>query len=73
MRNKIKYTTKIPDNIKYLARNEDGRLWGHKSKCRKIEQGIWYTREDKVLLRPDDPRYTFIKWEDEEPFEVKRR
>jgi len=67
---------KIDDKYKWLARDEDGELWAFVAKPYKSIEvdercGIWNgCHEDYFEVEEKDDTYSFVKWNDEEPFAI---
>lgn len=63
---------KIDDKYKWLARDKDGRLCGFDNKPFKIENEWDIDSGLADYIKETDSTYSFIKWEDEEPYEIPR-
>lgn len=69
---------KIDDKYKWLARDENGRLWVFEEKSFKRElyrtKNIWdiikNSKTEIDLIEETDSTYSFIKWEDEQPVSI---
>lgn len=60
-------------NFKYVAREEDGYIYAFYSKPKKdLEFGLWESKEELWSIDGlfKDCKFSFIKWEDEEPWSV---
>lgn len=58
----------------WITRDSDGELWWYKKKPTKGTVGSWLDRSGSALeISSPFPqcKFDFIKWEDEEPWEVK--
>lgn len=58
----------------WIARDSDGKLWWYKNKPTRGTVGAWIARSCSAAdISGAFPqcRFDFIKWEDEEPWEVK--
>lgn len=61
---------KIDDKYKWLARDLDGFLYAYVDKPEKLH-GFWGAGDgDSELIRESYSTYSFIKWEDKEPFSI---
>ena len=50
----------------YIARDEDGMLYAHRTNPRRYTNGCWVSGYLKVEVKKD--LFQFIQWEDEEPY-----
>lgn len=62
----------LNDGYKFVARDEDGELYGFKKEPEK-EETIWYGGLlfcclDFII----DSSFGFVKWEDDEPYEIEK-
>lgn len=63
---------KIDDKYKWLARDENRKLWSYDDKPFK-EFNRWTNFNGAAIeIKETDSTYSFIKWEDEEPYEIPR-
>lgn len=53
----------------YLARDEDGELYLFLEEPIKDET-VWYDSENGMVIVISKQLFSFIKWEDEEPYEI---
>ena len=66
---------KIDDKYKWLARDKNGDLISYTRKpVKKIELGEWFNFISAThrYVGESDDTYSFIKWEDDEPYEISR-
>ena len=62
----------LPEWANWLARNKGGKLWVFEHHPTKMSE-IWFVREGALdIINEVDDRYAHIKWEYEEPTQVKR-
>lgn len=65
---------KIDDKYKWLARDENGELWAYFNKPEKVSSvKMWEDPIDlscEMIPENKDEKYSFIKWEDERPWDV---
>lgn len=54
----------------WIARDKDGTLWWFENKPKEKFIDVWYTTFIELSAFPQC-KFDFIKWEDEEPWEVK--
>lgn len=60
------------NNYKYIARDGSGNLFLYKEKPNKHKHGKFWNEYEKALeLDCFDSLFQFIKWEDEEPYNIK--
>lgn len=57
----------VPDDYKYMARDEDGRLFIYKERPRKGRE-IWLYYTELFGIHNAKVRFPMVKWEDEEPW-----
>lgn len=56
---------------KYIARDEDGFLYVYKEKPSKNES-VWGTFYSHKKVGKVEDLFTFVEWEDEEPFSIEK-
>ena len=62
----------VDEEFRYIARDTDNELWLYSEKPVKVDgiYGYWTSFHEKRNL-PFDKLFQFIKWEDEEPYDIK--
>lgn len=59
----------IPDDYKYMARDEDGMLFAYKERPRKRSE-IWICGSELFEIYKAKVRFPMVKWENKEPWLV---
>nr|DAO24871.1 MAG TPA: hypothetical protein [Caudoviricetes sp.] len=57
----------VPDDYKYMARDEDGRLFIYKERPRRGSE-MWIYDSEWFGIHKVKVRFPMVKWEDEEPW-----
>ena len=62
----------IKDNTKisYIARDKDGTLFLYDSEPHKSKANDWWLGKGSTPFTPFNKMFSFIKWEDEEPYSI---
>lgn len=63
----MKLTELVEDGFKYIARDHDGDLYAFRAKPEKRTK-VWISFDIHRLV--NNPELDFIKWEDEEPYNI---
>ena len=59
-------------SLVYIARDLDGELWAYEHLPKRTEK-IWDLRIADHRISVIDPKlFKFIKWEDDEPYEIEK-
>ena len=62
----------LPEEYKYISRDEDNTLKIGTEKLKKADRGYWYCeRCQYTVLEPFEHLFQFIKWKDTEPYNIK--
>jgi len=62
---------KIDDKYKWLARDKDGELCAYEDKpFKEQEDKTWDNEKSYFTLNETDSTYSFIKWNDDEPWSI---
>lgn len=67
----LKFLKMYSYEFKYLARDEDNSLWAYTLKPVKVLTGWSTDWSDRRSVRLPEETFSFVKWEDKEPFSIK--
>ena len=62
----------LPEEYKWIGRDEDNVLKIGTKKLKKSDRGFWYCKRchEFTILEPFEHLFQFIQWSDNEPYEI---